>query len=203
MRLDVTKIVFEIIEVLSDNMDSSLETRVRAEVRKRLTGPQIENIAVQLVTERTRDYARQRAVKVERKFTSLLPVRDLSTLHQGHTGRAKPGSLAESNSCANCISCREARERQESLRKIRDEYEIEVRKKIIVEWTFELLETEIAMPDGTRTTWGNATLDQHEIRRTMLADSAMANMEAAARHANAIEQLKSSGASNLAALVSA
>lgn len=66
-----------------------------------------------------------------------------------------------------------------------------------IEWTAELLESEISMPDGRRTTWGAASLDDHRKRKAMFESNAVANLEGAARHAKAIEDLESTGASCL------
>lgn len=69
-----------------------------------------------------------------------------------------------------------------------------------IEWTNELLATEIALPDGTRTTWGAATVEQHTERAQMFERMAQGNLEGAARHRKAIDELRSSGASSLSAM---
>lgn len=72
---------------------------------------------------------------------------------------------------------------------------------IRMEWTRELLGSDFALRDGTRVTWGAATLEQHTERRAMFADNARANLEGAARHEIAIQELTTSGARNLNAMV--
>lgn len=128
---------------------------------------------------------------------------------RGHIGPKRPGSWSQDNLCNDCKRCQETwtqdaelrRQHDERLRLIYDTYEANLRAQIFVEWTEELLAAEIAMPDGSRTTWGLATIQQHRLRHDMLAKNAMANMENAARHSIAIEALTTSGAPNLAALV--
>jgi hypothetical protein len=83
------------------------------------------------------------------------------------------------------------------LAKITKTYEEAVKAELRVAWTAELLSAGIAMPDGTRTTWGDATLEQHRARHDMLAHSAQTNMENAARHALAMDLLEKTGSTNL------
>ena len=66
-----------------------------------------------------------------------------------------------------------------------------------IEWTTELLEAGISLPDGSRTTWGAATIEQHQTRIDMLTHNAVANAEAAARHRVAIDMLQEANASCL------
>lgn len=72
---------------------------------------------------------------------------------------------------------------------------------IRMEWTQELLGSDFALRDGTRVTWGAATVAQHSERRAMFADNAKANLEGAARHQHAIQALTESGARSLNAMV--
>jgi hypothetical protein len=65
----------------------------------------------------------------------------------------------------------------------------EVKAQARMELTQELLSATIALGDGTRTTWGAATLLQHEQRRNMLMKSAAGTAETAALHEYAIQQL--------------
>jgi hypothetical protein len=55
----------------------------------------------------------------------------------------------------------------------------------------ELLETEFFLPDGQRRTWGTATIQDHEARYKMLIEYASANIEAASRHAAAMNMISS------------
>jgi hypothetical protein len=128
---------------------------------------------------------------------------------RGHIGPKQPGSWSQDNPCGDCKRCRETWAEEveleaahhQRLQEIYDKYEANLRKELFVEWTEELLSAEIAMPDGSRTTWGLATVEQHQLRHDMLARNAMANAVNAARHAQAIETLTASGALNLATLV--
>lgn len=69
--------------------------------------------------------------------------------------------------------------------------------RLRVEWTAELLGSTIAMPDGTLTTWGAATLDQHQERVAMFEANAVANAEGAARHLRAVADLNEAGVGSL------
>lgn len=66
--------------------------------------------------------------------------------------------------------------------------------------TRELLESRFALGDGTDTTWGEATVQQHEMRVEMLTRNAAGIADTAARHLAAIEMIKESDASCLADL---
>jgi hypothetical protein len=72
------------------------------------------------------------------------------------------------------------------------------KKAVQVEWTMELLNSGFVLPDGTTTTWGQATIDQHIAREEMFTTNALANMEGAARHRQAIERIQASGVTCLA-----
>lgn len=69
------------------------------------------------------------------------------------------------------------------------------------EWTEELLNSGFALPDGRMVLWGDATIEDHKIRRGLFMDNAHANLEGAARHEAAINELESSGVSTLRELV--
>lgn len=69
--------------------------------------------------------------------------------------------------------------------------------KLGIEWTAALLTTTIAMPDGTRVTWGQATRAQHAARLEMLKKHAATEIETATRHAAAIAALEAAGVDRL------
>lgn len=72
-----------------------------------------------------------------------------------------------------------------------------------IEWTAELLSSSFALRDGTVVTWGEATADQHRERRKMFLTNAHVNMEGAARHEVAINELEKHGADRLIECVEA
>lgn len=84
-----------------------------------------------------------------------------------------------------------------SLTRIVDDYAASLK----IEWTAELLGSEFALPDGSRTTWGEATVGQHRDRVAMFTANAQANLEGAARHEKAIAELVASGAHTLSDLL--
>jgi len=69
-----------------------------------------------------------------------------------------------------------------------------------IKWTQELLASSFGMPDGTSVTWGEATIEQHQIRAAMFSSNAQANIEGAARHQKAIQDLAESGVPTLGEL---
>jgi hypothetical protein len=69
-----------------------------------------------------------------------------------------------------------------------------------LEVTAELLGTAISLGDGTDTTWGQATIAQHEQRIGMLTRHAVGEVESAARHQAAIGMIKDAGVECLADL---
>lgn len=63
-----------------------------------------------------------------------------------------------------------------------------------IEWTAALLTSTVALPDGTRVEWGEATRNQHASRLDMLARHAATELDSATRHRAAIDALDASGA---------
>lgn len=70
-------------------------------------------------------------------------------------------------------------------------------KRLISDWTAEMLAARISMPDGTTTTWGAATVEQHRTRAEMFEANATWNLEGAARHRMALAELAATGAATL------
>ena len=68
------------------------------------------------------------------------------------------------------------------------------------EVTAELLDTVFATGDGTRVTWRDATVAQHEERIDMLAKMIDGTAETAAMHMRAVQMIKDAGVENLAQL---
>lgn len=83
------------------------------------------------------------------------------------------------------------------MRRIVDDYT----KSLRLEWTAELLATEIVLPDGTRKTWAEVTPEQHDARAEQFEARAIGNLEGAARHRVAASALRASGFATLAEMV--
>jgi hypothetical protein len=66
-----------------------------------------------------------------------------------------------------------------------------------LETTRELLETSFALGDGAETTWGEATVDQHQQRIDLLVKGASGTIETASRHAAAINMIQAAGVGHL------
>jgi hypothetical protein len=67
------------------------------------------------------------------------------------------------------------------------------KSELRMQWTAELLAAEFALGDGTVTTWGEATREQHEARMAMHKRNALSGMEGYARHAAALEEMDRTG----------
>ena len=78
-----------------------------------------------------------------------------------------------------------------------------VERETRLETTRELLATMFALGDGTETTWGQATVSEHEQRITMLAKNAAGVIETAARHQAAIRMITTAGVACLNELAAA
>lgn len=76
-------------------------------------------------------------------------------------------------------------------------------QQLAIEWTQDLLGTTFGLPDGTLTTWGEATVEQHRERLRMFTAQAVTGIEGAARHRQAIQEIEGSGAACLAEAVRA
>lgn len=109
------------------------------------------------------------------------------------------GAVDRDCPCAVCTQVRESRDKLlgKALAKmtaITEDYARHLR----MEWTAELLATGFPLPDGTRTTWGQATIEQHQARVAMFEGQALNAVEGAARHRKAIHALQATGARCLA-----
>ena len=81
---------------------------------------------------------------------------------------------------------------------------LESAKEVVrVEVLGELLDAEFALGDGTSVTWGDATVEQHEVRVEMLTKMAGGTIETAARHQSAIDHLREANATSLNDLAAA
>lgn len=69
-------------------------------------------------------------------------------------------------------------------------------EKLIV-WTRDLLSAEFRLADGTLTSWGAATIEQHRERVEMFTKNATASTMGAGRHLQAVQELEASGAPTL------
>lgn len=59
-----------------------------------------------------------------------------------------------------------------------------------MEWTRELLQSSFTLKDGTKVTWGQATVGQHLERVKMFSDQAELSMQGAERHRQAVRDIK-------------
>jgi hypothetical protein len=72
---------------------------------------------------------------------------------------------------------------------------------IKVEWTAELMATTFGLPDGRRTTWADATVEDHTAHITMMGGQVRGMVEDIAMHEHAISTITAAGAATLAEAV--
>jgi len=207
--------LWDIARKLAMDLSPGVEERAAQALDAYVGESDLRTIAIMYLVDMARRNARGVAAAAERDATSREIATQVTARTDGHIGSAKPGSWSKRNRCHNCEKCKagwryveehqaewdaEDKKRQEEhdekIRKIYDDYEADIRREMIVEWS-KLLGVEIAMPNGERTTWGMATIEQHRLRHEMLVQNAMINAENAARHAEAISLLERTGAVNL------
>lgn len=95
------------------------------------------------------------------------------------------------------IDAQYAAAREESDRRMYSSAQGAIEKfkaELRMEWTAELLDSTFALSNGERVKWGAATIDDHRDRLAMFTANAKANMQGAARHSAAIDELEASGA---------
>lgn len=78
--------------------------------------------------------------------------------------------------------------REESNRRIQQAFD-DYKQELRMEWTKELLDSKFALPDGTMVTWGEATLEHHNLRIAMLSQNVEGNLQAIKRHEEAIRSI--------------
>jgi hypothetical protein len=87
---------------------------------------------------------------------------------------------------------RREREHWNHIHQIVQDYTDKVVADARIEWTRDLLDSSLPLGDGTRTTWGQATIEQHEARAAMFEQYAQSNVDGAVRHRAAIAALRGS-----------
>lgn len=78
------------------------------------------------------------------------------------------------------------------------EFESQIEARVRGEFTAEFMATAFDVGDGHSTTWGDATLAEHEVRLAMLRGQVGGNAETAARHMFAIKVIRSGNGNTLA-----
>lgn len=162
----------------------------------KLPHEEVVKLAAEALGERARSKRRAEVLRVERK-AEVKPERYIFEIDDDIAA----GKEVTWEERRRWNESEERRKKQEVIDQQRhDAFQAameEFKREVIVEWTTELLEASIALPDGTLVTWGEATAEQHEARKAMLEHNVFANAEAAARHEQALLLLRETGASNL------
>lgn len=154
----------------------------------------VEKLAVAYLLAQVKGRNRSNVLSIERGATTKTQPLKYGTA-AWETWATLPENLEAAKSERNYradlakISVDTQRKYIEGLNSILNKFKDELR----VEWTRELLDQKFALGDGTDVTWGHATREQHEIRLAMHKRNAIAGLEGAARHQQAIETLESTG----------
>lgn len=77
-------------------------------------------------------------------------------------------------------------------------FEQEIRQEVRLEITAELLGTSFALGNGHSVTWGEATVEDHQLRLQMLTANVLGNFETMHLHEQAISLIQKQGVSRLA-----
>lgn len=189
--------------------DLSVRTAARQAVmdlprttRDVLAAERFADLVAHILRSRTRDEERSAARPAERPES--LPEYGPPDPWAGMKHGNKRGASERGCPCEHCEWSRQlerdsAAKLNASLNNLLADY----RKDLRMEWTEELLESTFALGDGTRVSWGEATIDQHQERVAMFMGNVAANIEGAARHEQAIVDIKTAEVSCLSDVVPA
>lgn len=201
-RKKIESAIDEAVEMVEGGED---EYRAARRVLATQTTVVLMELAVAAVVDSVR--GRQRATALQRERAAEVPAQAFERpsvgSDPGHRDRSKRSywswveATDEGKAYQAAVEAADDLAMARTLRVIED-----FASALKIEWTKELLATEFGLADGTRVTWGGATIDQHRERVAMFQRNVVANAEGAARHMKAVEQLQASGAPTLQHLMS-
>jgi hypothetical protein len=173
----------------------------------RLDPVDVRFLAVIALRDMARVIVRSKNAQTEREATRAerTPPPD-EKLYRGKARHGTAPAYRSGCTCDDCSTMREAmdeaNERASATYVERMHHAIEqYASDLRIEWTTELLATPFAIDEtGVTVLWGQATVAQHERRIEMLAKSATATAQTAARHRAAVTALVGSGVGCLADL---
>lgn len=161
-------------------------------VIRSLSREAIDEMALRYLQGRTSDSQRQATLAVEREAQRPAAESKRRRDKENRTQRRAEEAEAKAHGYDSAVSWSVAKVEQ-AFRDLKSVWRME--------WTAELLDSTFALADGSRVTWGDATADQHRERVDMFRRNALANLEGAARHEQAIDALMESGAKSLRKMV--
>ena len=190
----MTPDIYDFVHELADGCtDASLMTAEAASAmleRKQCSRSTLLALAAEVIAEEARDMIRRKVVAAEERARRGNPPISQPRITSAYSWKDDPGTVAAID--------RNNRNMWDSIHKAVATYSQELR----MEWTAELLAMSFAVDQTGRTaTWGDATVADHEARIAMLESNAAGNMEAAARHAVAVSELRAAGAPCLSQLI--
>lgn len=168
--------------------------RIAKTVLDGLTTDQVRWIAATWLEEHVRDMRRSKVRAVERESQVVTP--EPVTPVVQHRPYVAPSILRRRRERDDRAAVAERERANERNAKI-EEALASWRQSITLEVTEELLASSLALTDGTRVTWGTATVENHESRIDMLSKNVAANIDGIKRHQAAINMIESSGAASL------
>lgn len=165
----------------------------------------VRAMAIEYLIEQAGQLNRTRSLKVERAAEERVVSRPKPKPREGLTHGSfnqRYGAIPAGCTCDQCAAAIE-RDNDFEAKKIAKLSSLltEYRDQLRITWTDELLKATFAMPDGSRVLWGEATVDQHRERVSMLMGNVAGNLEAAARHEKAVEEIEAASVQTLNELV--
>jgi hypothetical protein len=106
-------------------------------------------------------------------------------------------SLEEANDFDDHEWAKKLAEKRREQDRRRQELAEQLMERLHMEWNASLLASSFALGDGTQTTWGEATVEQHEQRIRMLEANIRGNGEALQRHEAAVISIMEARVSTL------
>jgi len=169
---------------------------IKREVRE-MDGEDVMSLAVAYLYAQVKSRKRAQVREVEKSSSRKEPWIGAKSWEQWAQGReVTDDRLQEHRTARSEVEARELKESNAVIAKMAlaiDTFASEMKMR----WTAELLASEFAIGDGTKATWGEATVEQHRSRMAMHKSNAMAGMDGYARHAAAVRDLESTGARTL------
>jgi hypothetical protein len=186
------------------------EIYLQSQVRS-MSAEQLQDIALTYLVERLKDRKRARVLVIERdaqrggvvsarvdapgkRVIIDIPKAEIERRDNSETAAPDSATIHKIREDQQARIDADSAARWEAIRAQMADAMDALRESWHVEWTRELLDAEFAVGDGTTTTWGNATREQHMARLALHERNAAAGIEGALRHREALDVLDSSGA---------
>jgi hypothetical protein len=166
-----------------------------ASVVRGLDRKELERLAIEFVMQQVKLRVRSRSRQVEREAEVIDDLPPL-TLPSGWRSTGNGWALDAGGNRVHDPRYKyrwEARERKDRAEAMIHDYVA----RMSLDLKPELLMSRFALGDGSETSWGEATAEQHRYRQEMYTANVVADAEGAARHVLAIQMLEAENAVTL------